>query len=91
MARSAAKPAKKRVDQLLVERGLAESRGRAQALVMAGLVFHGKRRIDKPGATVPDDGALAVRVVRTIATVRPNDRSSPCPAVTCTPSEAAHH
>ena len=61
MARSAAKPAKKRVDQLLVERGLAESRSRAQALVMAGAVFHGERRIDKPGATVPDDGALAVR------------------------------
>ncbi len=28
---------------------------------MAGVVFHGARRIDKPGATVPDDGALAVR------------------------------
>ena len=61
MARSAAKPVKKRVDQLLVERGLAESRSRAQALVMAGVVFQGERRIDKPGATVPDDGALAVR------------------------------
>ena len=61
MARSAAKPVKKRVDQLLVERGLAESRSKAQALVMAGTVFHGERRIDKPGATVPDDGALAVR------------------------------
>ncbi|MYG53096.1 MAG: TlyA family RNA methyltransferase [Rhodospirillaceae bacterium] len=61
MARSAAKPAKKRVDQLLVERGLAQSRSKAQALVMAGAVFYGERRIDKPGATVPDDGALAVR------------------------------
>ena len=51
----------KRVDRLLVERGLADSRSKAQALVMAGVVFHGERRIDKPGATVPDDGALAVR------------------------------
>ena len=49
------------MDQLLVECGLADSRSRAQALVMAGLVFHGERRIDKPGAAVPDDGALAVR------------------------------
>ncbi len=61
MARSAAKPVKERVDQLLVARGLAESRSRAQALVMAGVVFHGERRIDKPGANIPDDGALTVR------------------------------
>lgn len=61
MAKSAAKIARKRVDQLLVVRGLADSRSKAQALVMAGLVFHGERRIDKPGATVPDDGALSVR------------------------------
>ena len=61
MARSTAKPVKKRADQLLVERGLAESRSRAQALVMAGVVFQGERRIDKPGANVPDDGALTVR------------------------------
>ena len=61
MAKSASKNAGRRVDQLLVERGLADSRSRAQALVMAGVVFHGERRIDKPGTTVPDDGALAVR------------------------------
>lgn len=61
MTRRAARPARTRVDQLLVARGLAESRSRAQALVMAGVVFHGERRIDKPGAAVPDDGALAVR------------------------------
>ena len=46
---------------MLVERGLADSRSKAQALVMAGVVFHSGRRIDKPGATVPDDAALAVR------------------------------
>jgi len=61
MAKSASKNAGRRVDQLLVARGLADSRSRAQALVMAGVVFHGERRIDKPGTTVPDDGALAVR------------------------------
>ena len=40
--------AKKRVDQILVDRGMVESRARAQALVMAGLVFSGERRLDKP-------------------------------------------
>jgi 23S rRNA (cytidine1920-2'-O)/16S rRNA (cytidine1409-2'-O)-methyltransferase len=50
-----------RIDQLLVERGLAESRTRAQALIMAGLVFAGTRKIDKPGQTVTDDVALDVK------------------------------
>ncbi|MFO1067039.1 MAG: TlyA family RNA methyltransferase [Geminicoccaceae bacterium] len=53
--------AKQRIDQLLVARGLAESRARAQALVMAGAVFAGERRIDKPGDMVPDDLAVEVR------------------------------
>ena len=52
---------KLRVDQLLVDRGLVESRTRAQALIMAGLVFAGERKIDKPGQTVADDVALDVR------------------------------
>lgn len=56
-----AKAQKRRVDQLLVERGLAESRARAQALVMAGLVFAGETRIDKPGHQLPEDAALDVR------------------------------
>jgi len=43
---------KQRVDLLLVERGLAESRTRAQALVMAGAVVVGEARVDKPGALV---------------------------------------
>ena len=47
---------KKRLDVLLVERGLAESRARAQALVLAGLV-HG---YDKPGQQVDDDAELEV-------------------------------
>jgi len=41
--------AKRRADQLLAERGLAESRARAQALILAGLVYAGGRRIDKAG------------------------------------------
>lgn len=52
---------KTRIDQLLVERGLAESRARAQALVMAGLVFVGTRKVDKPGQTVADDTMIDVR------------------------------
>ncbi|MBA3878210.1 MAG: TlyA family rRNA (cytidine-2'-O)-methyltransferase [Sphingobium sp.] len=53
--------AKVRIDQLIVERGLAESRARAQALVMAGLVFVATRRIEKPGQMVADDAAIDVR------------------------------
>jgi 23S rRNA (cytidine1920-2'-O)/16S rRNA (cytidine1409-2'-O)-methyltransferase len=53
--------AKQRIDQLLVDRGLAESRTRAQALVMAGLVFAGDRKIDKAGQQVAADAAIEVR------------------------------
>ena len=53
--------AKLRIDHLLVERGLAESRTRAQALVMAGLVFAGERKVAKPGEQVADDAAVEVR------------------------------
>jgi 23S rRNA (cytidine1920-2'-O)/16S rRNA (cytidine1409-2'-O)-methyltransferase len=55
------KAQKRRVDQLLVERGLAESRARAQALVMAGLVFAGEVKIDKPGHQIAEDAGLDVR------------------------------
>lgn len=53
--------AKQRADQILVERGLAESRTRAQALILAGLVFSGDRRIDKPGQPLPDNSAITVK------------------------------
>jgi 23S rRNA (cytidine1920-2'-O)/16S rRNA (cytidine1409-2'-O)-methyltransferase len=53
--------AKIRIDQLLVDRGLVESRSRAQALVMAGLVFVGTRKVDKPGQAVAEDIAVDVR------------------------------
>ncbi|MFM5954278.1 MAG: TlyA family RNA methyltransferase [Novosphingobium sp.] len=55
------KAPKTRVDQLLVERGLAESRTRAQALILAGTVFSGETRIAKPGQTLPADAPLEVR------------------------------
>ena len=53
--------AKPRLDQLLVDRGLAGDRSRAQALVMAGKVFSGERRLDKPGAPIAVDSPLEVR------------------------------
>jgi 23S rRNA (cytidine1920-2'-O)/16S rRNA (cytidine1409-2'-O)-methyltransferase len=52
---------KLRLDQLMVERGLAESRAKAQALVLAGQVFSGDRRLDKPGHAVADDVEICVR------------------------------
>lgn len=53
--------AKQRIDQLLVARGLAESRARAQALVMAGLVFVGTRKVDKSGQQVAEDTEIEVK------------------------------
>ena len=55
------KPAKTRLDALLVDRGLVESRAKAQALVMAGLVYAGDRRLDKPGQQVAADTELTVK------------------------------
>jgi 23S rRNA (cytidine1920-2'-O)/16S rRNA (cytidine1409-2'-O)-methyltransferase len=53
--------AKQRIDQLLVSRGLAESRARAQALVMAGLVFAGDRKIDKSGQQIAEDVEIIIK------------------------------
>jgi 23S rRNA (cytidine1920-2'-O)/16S rRNA (cytidine1409-2'-O)-methyltransferase len=50
-----------RADLVLVERGLAESRARAQALILAGLVYEGTKRVEKPGDGVAEPGALSVR------------------------------
>jgi len=50
-----------RLDQLLVERGLAESRAKAQALVMAGTVYCETRRLDKPGQQVAADIDLQIK------------------------------
>ncbi len=46
---------------MLVERGYAESRARAQALILAGLVFSGERRLDKAGSMTAVDQPLEVR------------------------------
>jgi len=50
-----------RADQLLVDRGLVESRARGQALILAGLVFSGERKIEKAGQTLKADAAIEVR------------------------------
>ena len=56
------KPAAKlRLDQVLVERGLVESRARAQSLILAGLVYLGEVKMTKAGAAVAVDAAISVR------------------------------
>jgi len=49
---------KLRLDKLLVDRGLAASRERAQALILAGRVLVDEQRVDKPGVAVADDAVL---------------------------------
>ncbi|MUG90506.1 TlyA family RNA methyltransferase [Bombella sp. ESL0385] len=56
--------AKRRADQLLVERGLVETRSRAQAFIMAGLVYagpHGDKPVKKAGDQLPEDMALTLK------------------------------
>jgi 23S rRNA (cytidine1920-2'-O)/16S rRNA (cytidine1409-2'-O)-methyltransferase len=45
---------KRRADQLLVDQGLAETRTKAQALILAGVVFAGEQRVDKAGSNLDD-------------------------------------
>ena len=52
---------KQRIDLVLVARGLAESRAKAQALVMAGAVVVGEARVDKPGALVDPDAPVRLK------------------------------
>jgi 23S rRNA (cytidine1920-2'-O)/16S rRNA (cytidine1409-2'-O)-methyltransferase len=52
---------KTRADQLLVSRGLAESRTRAQALIMAGAVFSGEKKLSKAGDMLAEEAPLEVR------------------------------
>ncbi len=54
-------PKKERLDKLLVARGLAESREKAQALIMAGQVYVNGRRIDKAGTKVPLEAQIEVK------------------------------
>ncbi|NIJ34381.1 TlyA family RNA methyltransferase [Sphingomonas oligoaromativorans] len=50
-----------RADQLVTDRGLAESRTRAQALILAGLVYTGDRKVEKAGQPLPPDAPLEVK------------------------------
>ncbi len=52
---------RERIDRLLVERALADSREKAQALVLAGLVLADEQRVDKPGQTVRRDATIRVK------------------------------
>ncbi|KJS44353.1 MAG: hemolysin [Rhodospirillaceae bacterium BRH_c57] len=52
---------KLRLDQILVDRGLAESRTRAQAVIMAGLVYVAGTKVDKAGTKIAEDTAVEVR------------------------------
>jgi 23S rRNA (cytidine1920-2'-O)/16S rRNA (cytidine1409-2'-O)-methyltransferase len=54
-------PSKARLDQLVHERGLAESRAKAQALILAGQVVVGDRRVDKPGTQVARDAEIRIK------------------------------
>jgi len=52
---------KTRIDHLIVARGLAESRNKAQAYIMAGVVYSGEKKIDKAGTQIAEDAPLEVR------------------------------
>ena len=52
---------KKRLDVLVCERGLAESRQKAQALIMAGQIFVGGQKIDKAGFAVEESAEVELR------------------------------
>jgi 23S rRNA (cytidine1920-2'-O)/16S rRNA (cytidine1409-2'-O)-methyltransferase len=52
---------RERADKLLVKRGLAESRQKAQALIMEGLVFSAHNRIDKPGQMLLPDQEITLK------------------------------
>jgi 23S rRNA (cytidine1920-2'-O)/16S rRNA (cytidine1409-2'-O)-methyltransferase len=54
-------PAKKRLDVLIYEKGLAQSRQRAQALIMAGKVLVDTQRIEKPGIQVYEDASITIK------------------------------
>ncbi len=53
--------ARQRADLMLVARGLVESRAKAQALIMAGLVYAGTARVQKAGDLLPEDTALTLK------------------------------
>ena len=52
---------KTRIDVLMFEKGLAESREKAKSLIMAGQVYIDEQKVDKPGTNVPNDSNIIVR------------------------------
>ncbi|MCX7738733.1 MAG: TlyA family RNA methyltransferase [Hydrogenothermaceae bacterium] len=52
---------KDRIDKLLVDRGFVESREKAQALIMSGVVFVNNQKVDKPGAKVDLEGEIYIK------------------------------
>lgn len=52
---------KQRIDKLLVDLGLAESRTKAQALVMSGVVLAGEQRVEKPSETFSPDAEIRIK------------------------------
>lgn len=52
---------RERIDKLLVERGLAESRTKAQAMVMAGVVLVDEQRVEKPSAQIAPDSRIRIK------------------------------
>lgn len=61
MSQPEPKVAKQRVDQILADRGLAESRAKAQAYIMAGLVTVAGKKIDKPGHKIASDAPIELK------------------------------
>ncbi|MDD9904019.1 MAG: TlyA family RNA methyltransferase [Rhodospirillaceae bacterium] len=61
MGATGKRPRKQRADLLLIERGLADSRTKAQAAIMAGQIYSGERRIEKAGETLAIDAPLEMR------------------------------
>ena len=59
---------KQRIDVVLVERGLAASRERARALILAGRVLVNEQKVDKPGVTVAAGCGDSAARARTCAT-----------------------
>ena len=52
---------RERIDKLLVERGLAESRAKAQAMVMAGIVLVNEQRVAKPSDLVAPESEIRIK------------------------------
>lgn len=55
------KPKKERVDVLLVERGICETREKAKRAIMAGIIYSNEERMDKPGEKISEDAPLQMK------------------------------